>query len=247
MSGRLSGKFALITAAGQGIGHAARWPWRAKAQTSSRPTSIPSCSRATPACPTSARERSTCSTTPRCGDDRRVAAAGRSVQLRGLRAQRHDARLLAEGLGVQLQSQRSRDVHHDPGRAAQDAGSLREHRRSASIINMASVAGSIKGIPNRFAYGASKAAVIGLTKAVAADFVAKASAATRSRRAPSTRLRCTIASTPSPIRSRRARHSSRASRWAVSPSPRRSRRWSYSSRPTSRHSRPATCTRSTAA
>jgi 2-keto-3-deoxy-L-fuconate dehydrogenase len=43
----------------------------------------------------------------------------------------------------------------------------------ASIINMASVAGSIKGIPNRFVYGASKAAVIGLTKAVAADFVQK--------------------------------------------------------------------------
>jgi 2-keto-3-deoxy-L-fuconate dehydrogenase len=39
-----------------------------------------------------------------------------------------------------------------------------------SIINIASVAGSIKGFPNRFAYGASKAAVIGLTKAVAADF-----------------------------------------------------------------------------
>ena len=43
----------------------------------------------------------------------------------------------------------------------------------ASIINMASVAGSLKGIPNRFAYGASKAAVIGLTKAVAADYVTK--------------------------------------------------------------------------
>lgn len=42
-----------------------------------------------------------------------------------------------------------------------------------SIINMASVAGSLKGLPNRFAYGASKAAVIGLTKAVAADFVGK--------------------------------------------------------------------------
>lgn len=42
-----------------------------------------------------------------------------------------------------------------------------------SIINVASVAGSIKGIPNRCVYGASKAAVIGLTKSVAADFVAK--------------------------------------------------------------------------
>jgi 2-keto-3-deoxy-L-fuconate dehydrogenase len=40
-----------------------------------------------------------------------------------------------------------------------------------SIVNVASVAGSIKGIPNRFVYGATKAAVIGLTKSVAVDFV----------------------------------------------------------------------------
>jgi len=39
-----------------------------------------------------------------------------------------------------------------------------------SIINMASVASSVKGIPGRFVYGASKAAVVGLTKSVAADF-----------------------------------------------------------------------------
>ena len=44
-------------------------------------------------------------------------------------------------------------------------------RQAASIVNMASIAGSIKGLPNRFAYGASKAAVIGLTKSVAADYV----------------------------------------------------------------------------
>lgn len=42
-----------------------------------------------------------------------------------------------------------------------------------SIINMSSVASSILGVSGRFAYGASKAAVIGLTKAVAADFVAQ--------------------------------------------------------------------------
>ncbi len=42
-----------------------------------------------------------------------------------------------------------------------------------SIINMASVCGSLKGLPNRFIYGASKAAVVGLTKGIAADFVAK--------------------------------------------------------------------------
>jgi len=44
-------------------------------------------------------------------------------------------------------------------------------RRRGSIINMSSVASSIKGVPNRCAYGATKAAVIGLTKSIAADFV----------------------------------------------------------------------------
>ncbi len=51
-----------------------------------------------------------------------------------------------------------------PGMLAQGGG---------SIINMASAASSVKGVPNRFAYGATKAAVIGLTKAVAADFVTR--------------------------------------------------------------------------
>lgn len=49
-----------------------------------------------------------------------------------------------------------------PGMLAQGGG---------SIINVSSVAGSIKGAPNRFVYGATKAAVIGLTKSVAADFI----------------------------------------------------------------------------
>jgi 2-keto-3-deoxy-L-fuconate dehydrogenase len=44
---------------------------------------------------------------------------------------------------------------------------------AGSIINVASVAGCIKGAPNRFVYGATKAAVIGLTKAVAADFITR--------------------------------------------------------------------------
>ncbi|WEX07779.1 SDR family oxidoreductase [Chelativorans sp. AA-79] len=46
-------------------------------------------------------------------------------------------------------------------------------RGGGAIINMSSVASSIKGVPNRFAYGTTKAAVIGLTKAVAADYVAE--------------------------------------------------------------------------
>jgi 2-keto-3-deoxy-L-fuconate dehydrogenase len=51
-----------------------------------------------------------------------------------------------------------------PGMLAQGGG---------AIVNIASVAGSVKGVPNRFVYAASKAAVIGLTKAVAADFVTR--------------------------------------------------------------------------
>ncbi len=51
-----------------------------------------------------------------------------------------------------------------PGMLAQGSG---------SIVNVASVVGSLKGAPNRFVYGATKAAVIGLTKSVAADFVTR--------------------------------------------------------------------------
>jgi 2-keto-3-deoxy-L-fuconate dehydrogenase len=51
-----------------------------------------------------------------------------------------------------------------PGMLAQGRG---------SIVNIASVASHLKGVPNRAIYGASKAAVIGLTKSVAADFISK--------------------------------------------------------------------------
>lgn len=46
-------------------------------------------------------------------------------------------------------------------------------RGGGSIVNMSSVASSVIGAPNRFVYGATKAAVIGMTKAVAADFAAR--------------------------------------------------------------------------
>jgi 2-keto-3-deoxy-L-fuconate dehydrogenase len=45
-------------------------------------------------------------------------------------------------------------------------------RRDGAIVNMASVASAVKGVPNRFAYSVTKSAVLGLTKSVAADFVA---------------------------------------------------------------------------
>jgi 2-keto-3-deoxy-L-fuconate dehydrogenase len=45
--------------------------------------------------------------------------------------------------------------------------------QSSSIINMSSTCSSVKGVPNRFIYGSTKAAVIGLTKSVAADYVSR--------------------------------------------------------------------------
>ena len=46
-------------------------------------------------------------------------------------------------------------------------------RKSGAIINMSSVASSVKGVPNRFVYSTTKAAVLGLTKSIAADYVAE--------------------------------------------------------------------------
>jgi 2-keto-3-deoxy-L-fuconate dehydrogenase len=82
-----------------------------------------------------------------------------------------------------------------------------------SIINMASVCSSIKGLPNRFIYGTTKAAVIGLTKSVAADYVAQGIRCNAMPPALWTRLRCRTASTPTPTPWPRARPSSPASRW----------------------------------
>ena len=51
--------------------------------------------------------------------------------------------------------------------------SFQQGKGGGSIINVASAASSIKGVPNRFVYTATKAAVIGMTKAIAADFIAR--------------------------------------------------------------------------
>ncbi len=105
-----------------------------------------------------------------------------------------------------------------PGMLAKGAG---------SIVNIASGAGSVRGIPNRYVYGATKAAVIGLTKAVAADFIKKASAPTPSARARSSRPHWTSGSPrwrnrPASRSRRRGKASSTASPWAGSAPPRRS-------------------------
>jgi len=73
-----------------------------------------------------------------------------------------DELLFAFGLNVRAQMWTIQAVL--PGMLAAGRG---------SIINMASVCSSMKGLPNRFVYGTTKAAVLGLTKSVAADYVAR--------------------------------------------------------------------------
>ena len=72
-------------------------------------------------------------------------------------------------------------------------------RRGGSIVNMSSVASSVTGVPNRFAYGASKAAVIGMTKSVAVDFVAHGIRCNAICRARSIRRRSRPASARRPL------------------------------------------------
>jgi 2-keto-3-deoxy-L-fuconate dehydrogenase len=123
-------------------------------------------------------------------------------------------------------------------------------RGQGSIVNIASVASSVKGIPNRFIYGTSKAAVVGLTKSVAADFVQE------KIRCNSVPARCsprasTTASPPTPRPRARSRlpvpPSSPARRWAGSAPLRKSPCWLSISPATKRNSSPARPSSSTAA
>ena len=81
--------------------------------------------------------------------------------------------VLAGGLGFLVRTQCALDVPDDPRLPAENAGARESAGGGASIINMASTASSIKGVPNRCVYGATKAAIIGLTKSVAADFITR--------------------------------------------------------------------------
>lgn len=117
-------------------------------------------------------------------------------------------------------------------------------RRVGSIINMSSVASGVKGAPNRFVYGTTKAAVVGLTKSIAADSSPTAFDATLSALGPSNHLRCATASAVKPVSRRLTKSpceapSSDVSRWAAWARPTKSRRWPCISPPTSPPSRPA--------
>jgi 2-keto-3-deoxy-L-fuconate dehydrogenase len=170
MSGRLAGTCALVTAAGAGIGRACAVAF--------------------------AREGAAVLATDI--DAAALAALGREVP--GLRTMRCDVRddasvhvaaaaagdvdVLLNAAGI-VHHGTALDVTDEQWDLAFDLNVRGMHRciravlpgmiarGRGSIVNIASVASSIKGAPNRYLYGATKAAVIGLTKALAADVVAK--------------------------------------------------------------------------
>lgn len=166
--GRLSGKTALVTAAAQGIGRATVLAFAAEGATViatdineakladfTDPNIAP--------CPLDVTDAGAIA--------RVVEAAGPIHVLFNCAGFVHQGTVLdctdaewdfAFALNVRSQFNMIRAVL--PGMLAGNGG---------SIINMASAAGSIKGAPNRFVYGTTKAAVIGLTKSVAADYVTK--------------------------------------------------------------------------
>src|SRR5215217_6628170 len=112
------------------------------------------------------------------------------------------------------------------------AGPAMRERGGGAIVNTASTAG-LRGTPTIIAYGASKHAVIGMTKSAAVEF------------APAKVRVNAVCPSPIPTRSRRAWRA--ASRSAATASPPRWPRWSPSSAPTTPHSSRAASTRSTAA
>ena len=170
MSGRLAGKRCLITAAAQGIGHETALAF-AHEGASVIATDINEALLATLKKEVPGMEVRRLDVTDPKAIAECVAAAGAVNVLFNCAGYVHQGNILECSAA---EWQRSFQINVDsmfhlckavlPGMVERGGG---------NIINMSSVASSIKGAPNRFAYGATKAAVIGLTKSIAADFVDK--------------------------------------------------------------------------
>ena len=166
MTGRLEGKRALVTAAGQGIGRAIAESFAAEGAHVFATDLEP---------------------------DKLSDLEGASVHRLDVRDQAAIAELAREIAPIDVLANIAGFVHHGTVLECADADwdfsfdlnvkSMHRMIRAflppmleaggGSIINMSSAASSLKGAPARYAYGASKAAIIGLTKSVAADFIGK--------------------------------------------------------------------------
>ncbi len=166
--GRLDGKRALVTAAGQGIGRATALAFAAEG-------ARVIASDRDPALLNGLATEGIETLTLDVRDPDAVAAAAREIG--ALDVLFNCAGMVASGSIL--------DCDEDQWAASLDLNLTAMYRMcraflpamiaggGGSIVNMASVVSSVKGAPNRFAYGASKAGVIGLTKSIAADFVGR--------------------------------------------------------------------------
>jgi 2-keto-3-deoxy-L-fuconate dehydrogenase len=167
MSGRLKGKTAFITAAGQGMGRAAAIAFAAEGAKVWATDLNPGPLQALAAVPGISARQLDATDEPAIA--KLAAEVGPiDVLLNGAGYVHHGSILDCApkdwdfSMNVNVRSMYLVTRAFLPGMLAKKAG---------SIINMASIASSLRGLPNRFVYGTSKAAVIGLTKAIAADFV----------------------------------------------------------------------------
>lgn len=167
MHGRLAGKTALITAAGQGIGRAAALAFAAEgAQVIATDIAADTLARLADEAPVRPRRLDVT-------DPAEIAAA--AAEIGALDVLFNCAGMVHHGTILDCE-----DAHWERAFELNVRAAHRMIRAflpamlaagGGSIINMSSVVSSIVGAPNRYVYGATKAAVIGLTKAVARDFV----------------------------------------------------------------------------
>lgn len=166
MTGRLAGKTALLTAAGNGIGRATALRFQAEGAHVIATDIQAEALQSLAGCETHVLD-----VTDAAAIEARVKAAGRIDVLFNCAGFVDSGSILdcsrqawdfSFRLNVTSMYEMCRAVL--PGMLEHGAG---------SIVNVASVASSVKGVPNRFVYGTTKAAVIGLTKAIAADFIGR--------------------------------------------------------------------------
>ena len=170
MAGRLSGKTAIVTSAGQGIGRASAIAM-AREGAKVWATDINAAALDSLAAEQTGIEAFTLDVLKQDQVDAAAARVGVPDILFNCSGYVHAGTILeTDDRAWDFSFDLNVKAHYRMMRAFMPGWLARGH---GVIINMASAASSIKGVPNRFVYGATKAAVIGMTKALAADFTSK--------------------------------------------------------------------------